>query len=593
MSTSSQTSSDSGAAAPAKGAGIADRPSATTTTPLAQQGHASNQRGLLVTPSSSTRTGRFGRMFRNVPVFLHTEDALAALAAAMVSEVEKDDAGKPTVTPEGEFDQEETGPASEDVVAPFPHGQEPIPAGYTYLGQFIDHDITFDPASSLERQNDPDGLTNFRTPAFDLDSIYGRGPSDQPYLYDQSNPGELLLGRDLRAGTDVAAELNRPDLPRRRLTSSDIPRNAQDRGLTGDPRNDENLIVSQIQSVFLRFHNAVWRHVGRTTSLTGDDRFKEAQRLTRWCYQWVVIHDFLPRIVGRPMVDDVLRQEHIDVPGRPGHANTTANLAAPRLRFYKADAAFMPVEFAVAAYRFGHSMVRPIYRINNIAPRLVIFGDNPETPNPGPDRKERNNLEGFRAVRQTDWGIDWGFFFEMSANGRPRVEPQGAYRIDQQLVNALGTLPPSVAQGIVSLAHRNLLRGLRVGLPSGQAVARRMGLEPLTEEELLVGARPEPGGKDDRPQLSSIDEQFRGNAPLWYYVLREAEVYNDGNRLGPVGGRMVAETFVGLLFEDRLSYLRVEPGWRPPDEFANVGRRFPSGTRPFRMPELVAFALSA
>jgi hypothetical protein len=117
-----------------------------------------------------------------------------------------------------------------------------IPALYTYFGQFIDHDITFDPASSLQRGNDPAALIDFRTPAFDLDNVYGRGPDDQPYMYDADGLS-FLLGDPISGSFDTKAR--------------DLPRNnaAIRRALIGDPRNDENAIVSQLQGLFLRFHN--------------------------------------------------------------------------------------------------------------------------------------------------------------------------------------------------------------------------------------------------------------------------------------------------------------------------------------------------
>jgi len=188
-----------------------------------------------------------------------------------------------------------------------------------------------------------------------------------------------------------------------------------------------------------------------------------------------------------------------------------------------------------------------------------------------------SNLNGFRPL-PADWGFEWQFFFEMGGNpaGMPM---QKAYRIDQQLVNPLGHLPPSVAANPGVLAQRNLLRGLRLGLPSGQTVARAMGLHPIPDDQLRYGPRDE-----DQTPLTELGGDFRHNAPLWYYVLREAEVFHDGNQLGPVGGRIVAEVFIGILAEDKLSYQRVDPAWTP--ELANAQGRF-------TMPDLIAFALSA
>ena len=536
-------------------------PSPLLTTPTSDRSHRAGLRGLTnYVASSSTREGRFGRLFRNLPVLSHSEEALNTLASAMVTKAEED-------LQLGGADPEETETN---------RGEHMIPAGYTYLGQFIDHDLTFDPASSLERQNDPDALVNFRTPAFDLDNVYGRGPSDQPYLYDQSEGSKgllFLLGDEMKAGPS---------------TSYDLPRNTQGRALIGDPRNDENGIVSQLQGVMLRFHNRMVEHVRIERGLTGDDLFKEAQRLVRWHYQWVVVHDFLPRMVGNEMMAAVLPETPIAAYGQNG-ASAGASYARPNLRFYHPDHAFMPVEFAVAAYRFGHSMIRPIYSINGdfdnaTKKRKTIFGENPETKEKGPS----GNLTGFGRPTMNH-GIEWKYFFEMGATSAGDL-PQPAYRIDQQLVNALGDLPDPIAIANKSLARRNLIRGLRMGLPSGQTVARKMGFAPIRDADLLVG--PHPDKVDKRPSITEMGSEFRDNAPLWYYILREAEYYHQGMQLGPVGGTIVAETFVGLLYEDRLSYLRVEPTWKPDPYVVTSGRKFKSGTGSFGMPELIRFALA-
>src|SRR6202521_1088218 len=189
---------------------------------LMAQRHSTPVRGLMSTKNSPIFQGRFGRLFRSLPpaTFGLTEaenlQNLSALGTAMSAKFDPPTDGK---------DPEESG----------------IPALYTYLGQFVDHDITFDPASSLQRQDDPDALTDFRTPAFDLDNVYGRGPDDQPYMYDGTNG--FLLGSKLQGGSDPKAT----DLPRNNANPS--------RALIGDPRNDENAIVSQLQGLFLRFHN--------------------------------------------------------------------------------------------------------------------------------------------------------------------------------------------------------------------------------------------------------------------------------------------------------------------------------------------------
>src|SRR5438067_803481 len=160
----------------------------TATTPTTPPPHGVLPRGLQTTPSSSTTSGRFGRMFRRLPVYQFLPESLVELGDAMIQEFEDGKLDKPLGT---EDDDENT--------STLPDGELRLPAGYTYFGQFVDHDITFDPVSSLNRQNDPDALTDFRTPRFDLDSLYGRGPADQPYLYADDGL-HLVLGRDVGAG---------------------------------------------------------------------------------------------------------------------------------------------------------------------------------------------------------------------------------------------------------------------------------------------------------------------------------------------------------------------------------------------------------
>src|SRR5437773_1731108 len=196
--------------------------------------HGGGVRGDNSVLRSSQFEGRFGRMFRSLPSAEWPKKALLDLGLAMTADPEHLDADKNAPTAAFEADDKRIQDDEENVA---------IAAGYTYLGQFIDHDITFDPASSLQQQNDPDALEDFRTPRLDLDSLYGRGPDDQPYLYDKAT-GRLKfrLGGNVGVGTQV-----RPDVPR--LAAPD------NTALIGDKRNDENKIVVQLQALFLRFHN--------------------------------------------------------------------------------------------------------------------------------------------------------------------------------------------------------------------------------------------------------------------------------------------------------------------------------------------------
>jgi hypothetical protein len=461
-------------------------------------------------------------MFRALPPARYGKDDnqslanLDALGAAMTSSFDPPKDGK---------DDEESG----------------IPALYTYLGQFLDHDITFDPMSSLIKQNDPDALTDFRTPAFDLDDIYGRGPDDQPYLYD--NGPTFLLGVPISGGGDPNAR--------------DLPRNAAtiQRALIGDPRNDENTIVSQLQGLFLRFHN-------RTVADNPGLSFTQIQQLVRFHYQYMVLHDFLPRIIH----SSVLKA----LKGDDGAYDRS------KLKFFHwKNQPFMPVEFSVAAYRLGHSMIRPGYRLNDNV-LLPIF---PIDPAIAPGFPE--GLTGFRAMNP-NWGIDWGRFIDVDIrtyDGSPadnQKRLQFAYRIDTSVVTPLSGLPHSVAPDPPpSLPQRNLRRGFRLGLPSGQQVAHAMDLTPLADSDIQIGKGTDTADPDAK-NILQVSKVFAGNCPLWTYILSEAMQHKDPvkipvkenvtittPKLGPVGGRIVAEVFLGLMFGDSNSLLRVNPKWKP------------------------------
>jgi Animal haem peroxidase len=494
--------------------------------------HGSSQlRGLDTTPASSTETGRFGRMFRHLPAAQHTKQQLKALAATMFGEAATADHKL------GVDDDEEN---------------RLIPAGYTYLGQFIDHDLTFDPVSSLDRQNDPNALTDFRTPRLDLDSVYGRGPAHLPYIYHPDGTFRLGPGGDLPRGPDHHA-------------------------LIIDPRNDENLIVSQLHGVFLKLHNARMKALAGPAGLTPDARFLEAQRWVRWHYQWVVVHDFLPKVAGQDVVDDILRREKFVSGG------LTWETVCPRLLFYHfRKKPFMPVEFSGAAYRFGHSMVRPSYHVN----QRTLDGEDAHHAARGSfriplfDPPREDDLHGFRAL-PSGLAIEWRFLFKIG--NEPHL-PQPSYQIDTTISDPLRKLADvhAIDSGPSWLAERNLIRGWRLGLPSGQDVARAMGIAPLTKEmvgsvhpgrdrgtlkeqiEALLRNEEVPAGQHAPEKLRPEDvETLLTSTPLWFYILAEAEVLCGGKQLGPVGARIVAEVLIGLIAGDPTSYLGVQPSWKP------------------------------
>jgi len=501
------------------------------------------------TAASPLFQGRFGRMFRLRPAtYGHTDDesraALIKLGELMSADFD---------APKDGNDAEESG----------------IPSLYTYFGQFIDHDITFDPLSSLIKHKDPDALTDFRTPAFDLDNVYGRGPSDQPYMYDGGS--KFLLGKPLGNGA--------PDLPRNGANPS--------RALIGDPRNDENSIVSQLQALFLRFHN-------RTVDDSAGVEFADIQKRVRFHYQWVVLYDFLPKIVHSSVLDAL---------------KTNGKYDRSKLKFFHwRNKPFMPVEFSVAAYRLGHSMIRPGYRLNDDNSTLLPIFPIPSNTIPEIPAGIPDGLTGFQEVK-ANRGIDWGRFINVDTRSYGTDDPndvstkkrlQFAYRLDTSLVTPLSVLPPSVAPDKpISLAQRNLIRSFELGLPSGQDVACFMGVPVLKDVDIVIGkAVDDPEDGDVRGTITDLIKNntlpgtFKGKCPLWTYILAEAAKNQEKvtipvtekkqistPRLGPVGGRIVAEVFLGLMFGDNDSFLNLEPNWQPA-----------SGPN-FDLPALVKYAL--
>ncbi len=472
-------------------------------------GHGNADAGHLTPRSTFYDQGRFGRLFPALPPFAADtpliRDALAELGAAGGPMDAGDDLSDPVtlITDPAKSSNNPNNPA--------------MTAGFTFLGQFLDHDMTFDPTSSLARRQDPESIRNFRIPALDLDSVYGGGPGVSPHLYDRSVDGGRTTLLTERIPGSAAVSIDG-------VARRDLPRNSQAVALVGDPRNDENLVVSQLHLALLRFHNAVAADVKAELSsgYTVDEIFAEAQRTVRWHYQWLILNEFLPKTVGQSTMDDVLDRG---------------------LKHYKwRHAPYIPVEFSVAAYRFGHSQVRPSYRAN--------FGTSASDPSQqffamlfdpaATDPDDPADLRGGRRAPRRF--IDWQTFFDFG-DGRARPNK----KIDTILSTALFDLMGQSPAATTSLATRNLLRGLTMNVPSGQRVARAMKLPQLASGDL-----------DDLRHL-----HLHLRTPLWFYVLREAALAADGEHLGPVGGRIVAEVIVGLIKGDRQSYLRQDPDWTP------------------------------
>lgn len=371
-----------------------------------------------------------------------------------------------------------------------PQDNPTIPAGFTFLGQFLDHDITFDVFSNIRTTGvNPDQTRDSETPTFDLSNVYGRGPVLDAFLY-QKDGATLVYGT-----------ADNPDY--------DVCRNAVGTAIIGDPRNDDNLLVCQIQLAMIKFNNQVVKDLADKYS--GPDLFVEASRIVRWHYQWMVYNDFLPRFIGQDLFKKIVDQ-------------------GPQ--YYTETDLRIPIEFAAAAYRMGHATVRQTYQINTAVTDQQIFDLHiPGTFVPAASR------------------VDWKYFFNTDTGW----QPQASKALDTLLATELLTLPAAAIPGFepstdplyLSLAGRNLLRQNEFNLPAGQTIAKTLGEAQYTNAQLGL------------PSSWNSDV-----APLWYYVLKEAQLANKGYFLGAVGGRIVGEVFIGILLNDPASFLN-NHGWKP------------------------------
>lgn len=444
-------------------------------------------------------------------------------------------------------------------------GKSDIPSGYTYLGQFIAHEITFSSTGDLLEAGMPEP-ENLRTPQIDLDSLYGgvKGPTDKPELYELDRV-HLKVGRTFIVSTP------------NKVFANDLPRDAANRenpkkALLGDERNDENLALAQTHVAFIKFHNAVVDKL-KADGHDNDDLFDCARRQVIRHFQWIILHDYLPRLVDKAMLDCVLRHglRWFNVEGEEG--------------------LFMPLEFSAAAFRIGHSMVRHSYEWN-IYHSSGKFGHGPvkilQLFQQTSFNNSPNSFDGNSRL-PSDWVIDWRLFYDFTPLGAAvpaaKLDYNRASKLDTllnfRLDKVVGFPDTKLEKMQKAITVRNLLRGFYLGLPTGEEVADWIGETPLTPEQVAEG-----------PHKTLLDDPaFRGRTPLWYYILKEAELLGvgqdgtGGNHLGPVGGRIVAETLIGLIKKSPHSILD-DPGWRP--KFGRPAQ----GAEPerFEMIDLLKFA---
>jgi len=467
---------------------------------------------------------RFGRLFPNLQPFRPSDKSLEDLGNAMVDN-------------------------TSDRVSD-------IPAGYTYLGQFIDHDISKDSLGSIDPRNiSPKELSELiqeRTPSLDLDCLYGSGDTESIVAWDSNDLAKFLIGKTI-ADEQVPITFQN-DLPRK------LDGNNPAKALIGDPRNDENLVVAQIHLAFLKFHNAVVDVVRKRNFNPELDAItvrNQAKEIVILHYQSIVLHDFLKRFVNEGVYKSVITDNN------PKFFKVTAS-----------EMPFMPIEFSGAAYRW-HTLIRDSYNWNR------VFNDN-NRPFPTGTLQLlfqfsglQNNDEfvGIRNIKNkslsSNWIVDWTRLFDFTHRGVARgagfnfTEP-----VDTLLVETLHKFGSPNAP--LNLAIKNLVRGSRIGLPSAQDVASALGINPLTPQELLQSST----------QADVLKEwEFHIKTPLWYYINREAEVLGNSSRFGPLASTIICETFHGLAKGSRQSILDPEnQGWKPDTDLLPSNPEFYSFT---------------
>lgn len=373
-----------------------------------------------------------------------------------------------------------------------------IPAGYTYFGQFIAHDI-----SKVSRPDqEVDAFSPY--PSLELDSVYGRGICDLDTSIEPDTGlfsiGETSSGRLL-----------------------DLPRDSEGRAVIADARNDENAIISQFHVQWMKYHNNL---VSRSEDRSPEARFEFARQATIATYQETVLNSFLrvftSDLVYEKVVDD--KKRFLEYPRTPP------------------DEAVVPLEFAAAAFRFGHSMVVPFYDLNaetTVTTEKLL-------------RMTGRLGMGEHHRLPDSWVIDWRKFFRI--DGATSVNR--AFSIDPRIISELKSLGDNPAH----LALRNLSSGNRLGLPSGQALARVVCQTAHEEIEVRVFESIDDffDAKYFEPHLKQLERAVLSehclyeSTPLWYYLLAEDWMEHPqdtgrGQKLGTLGGILVAETLVRLI----------------------------------------------
>jgi hypothetical protein len=419
-----------------------------------------------------------------------------------------------------------------------------IPSGYIFFAQFVDHDVTLDATSKLRIADPADvpgpaavaKLPNIRSVSLDLDCVYGFGPEGSPHLYDPARPGRLAENPN----------------------GHDLARSPGGVALIGDPRNDENMFISQIQLLMHRFHNRLHdERVWQADPTKPFNRFEAAQEETRFHYQWIVLFDFLKRLCD----EDVWRfgvERILDASAKfPLVYGPDAHGHLP-----------MPVEFSTSAYRVGHTLVRSVLACNDDHTDIELFD-------------ARFGTTGFSGL-PAELAVDWKWLLPVDPHHRPRM----CKAVDPLLADELQNLPVVGSRNPLdrALAFRNVLRSSSLGVPAGQDVRDALIAAgwPIAVVDLELDKVPGWAKLDAIPRADG--RSLRDATPLFYHLLRESEVASDGQRYGPTGSALLLEVFGGALRLCGTSFLH-HPGWTPD---ACVARKADGSVQAFDMARIVS-----
>ncbi|HQU85068.1 MAG TPA: peroxidase family protein [Pyrinomonadaceae bacterium] len=392
-----------------------------------------------------------------------------------------------------------------------------IPAGYTYLAQFVDHDISLDSQSNKLPwiPINVEQCFNERIPIFDLETLYGVNAEDDS-VYLEKNSAFLKLGKTtVPSGSFLKKSL-----------LLDLPRNENKKALILDSRNDENLLVAQTHVAFATFHNTIVYTLQNKGITDTTQLYKTAREQTIRHYQYLVITDLLDKILDKKVLERVKKEGNI---------------------FYNPDKddTFIPLEYSAAAFRFGHSMVRNSYNLNSIKVQTLI--DLRLFTGESEDKKKKL---GKQATLPSDWLINWKLFFDLDAGSAKPANFNFAHPIEPKLSSLLGDLigfSDSNFRRVSSLAAFDLYRGQLFNLPFGKRLADELPPASLDADKINRYL-------SENYEGVNLIKAFGDKVPLWFYLLAES----DGNRMGKIGSRIIAEVFIELIKRSPFSILTDE-----------------------------------